>query len=122
MILMNDAKITVITTGDYHIELFTRSPDVYANRNIIPLRMGMFRVRRDDCDLGKRYFVSDLCERHLDYNAILIHDVEDIELISNTNIEANFTHGELTVYKIGEYDIPGSDKKLSISFDGAHVH
>lgn len=101
--IMQDTRIRINTGGDYHAELFTQHPNDITNLTHPVFKMGKFRIRREDSDLGERYFLSDIRDKDESVNAVLIHHELDKETLRTFGIEPNYTCGRMEVYRFKQH-------------------
>ena len=117
---VKDTRLTLETEPDLHVELFTQFPNDVVNLTYPSLKMGYFRVRRQDSSFGERYFVSDIRESSEPLNALMIHSVTDKSLLDGYNIKANYECDKLRVYRYGEHQV-AHNKILTINQNGLMV-
>lgn len=120
MNMRNDTRILIITAPEFHIELFTQHPDDITDNVYPSLKMGKFRIRRDDNSIGERYFVSDLRDVGEEFNALLVHDTTDKETLDKYQIEPSYTCDRVRVYRYGVHVTCLSDV-VEISSNGIEI-
>lgn len=119
----DDERILVKTPEDYRIELFTKNPDDHKDNEHITLRMGEFRVRREDNNIGERYFISDLRGENslIASNALLVHTEAEKHVASNFIEAPHYSCQRLCIYRFGTYPNEDKSKVLRVDHSGITV-
>lgn len=116
-----DTRIQITTCGDFHAELFTQFPDDITNLKYPSLKMGKFRVRREDNSIGERYFISDIRDKGEMVNAIVVHDIIDKMRLSTYGIKPNYSCERIDVYRIQTHMVEHSNTVVDIHNDGITI-
>lgn len=116
-----DTRITIATSNEFRMEFFTKFPDTITDLKYPLLKMGQFRLRREDNIQGERYFVGDVRETEVPVNAILLHDEYDLRVMRKFGITPNYVNDRIEVYRFGYYDNAHPTHTLEISAKGINI-
>lgn len=100
---------------DIRIECFTDLDIPTCIRDLITLRTGKFKISRNDSGMGKRYFINDYRETHVEPNAVALFSELMLELVEQHDIMPIYSRDDIHIYTIGEYNHPQIKKRLVIT-------
>lgn len=96
-------RVILPSSDDYRLELFSKNPDTIVNREYPAFKLGFFRVKQANSDVGERYFITDLMEENQLVDVIMIHDDASKKLIRTYGLEPAFICKRIEMYRIGLY-------------------
>lgn len=118
---IKDTRLTILTSDEFRMEFFTKFPDDITDLKYPLVKMGQFRVRREDNTQGERYFVSDVRESELPLNAIVLHDDYDLKVMRKFEVIPNYTNDRIEVYRFAHYGDIHPTHALDISATGIKI-
>lgn len=118
---LRDTRITITTSDEFRMELFTQNPDDIVDSKYPVFKMGRFRARREDNAQGERYFLSDMREGDERVNALLLHDDYDLQVMRKFKIEPNYKNGRIEIYRFGYYPDNHPTHALDVNSQGITI-
>lgn len=117
--MKNDNQRVVLPSGDdYRVELFSKNPERVVDQKYPSFKLGQFRAKQADNEMGERYFITDLIEEGVTPDVVMVHDDTTKKHIKTYGLEPAYVCGRLEIYRVGLYQ---SHALYSLKIDSSEI-